>query len=279
MPSPLWKYPGTLNGRIDPAYAEAQTLESGFTGVYYYGTWFFYIYSYDAGDYTSYEYTYAYESGHVFCLGEDANTGPDYRLSQDDIAGVYQTNVDLTGIDILYFAWKLNNPATMPQPVTILSAGTCQFVTTDVMVATGDDLPGILLPVGASVLFDSSYSERILRVSGAPSAVNNGDFRISAVPQNQGSMITTPSLNGRFAVLENDLLVAEAGAAVTLTVLGAQWVARAYIDTMLCCELREPGCSHHRGRSKQRNELSAHVSKLAGVHTVKFELSIELIAS
>lgn len=287
MSSPFWKYPSVLNGRIDPQYADAMDLDSGYTGVYYYGAWFFYTYSYGAGAYTSYGYSYTDEAGHVFCLGEDSNgavASPDYRLSTDDISGVYQTNVDLTDVDLLYFAWRLNNPANMALPVTLVNNGPCQLVLEGIVDA-GDGLSGILLPDSAVTLFESAHCERIVRISNCGNPANNGDFRITSVPQSQKhvvSVVTDPATqyaNGRFAVIENDVLVAESPANATVTVLGAQWVASAYIDNILCCELREPGCSHHRGRSWQRNNLCAHVSKLAGVHTVKFELSVELLAS
>jgi len=283
MSSPLWKHPSVLNGRIDPQYADAMDMASGYTGVYYYGAWFFYTYSYGAGDYTSYGYSYTDESGHVFCLGEDASSshGQDYRMSEDDVAGVYQTNVDLTDVDLLYFTWKLHNPGNMPLPEVIVNAGACEFVVEGI-VDTGDGLSGILLPEASATLFASAHCERIARVSGCANPTNNGDFRISAVPQSQGHIggsLTPNYANGRFAVIENDALVAESAVAAMVTVLGVQWVARAYIDADLRCELREPGCSHHYGRSWQRNSLCAHVSKLAGVHTVKFELSPELIAS
>jgi len=285
MASPFWKYPSVLNGRIDPQYADAQSLESGYTGVYYFGSWFFYTYSYVGGGYysSSYTDTYTDESGHVFCLGEDSNIGQDYRIGESDYSSVYQANIDLTDIDFIYFAWKLHNPASMPLPQTILSAGSCSFVTTDV-VRAGDALPGILLDEGASPLFQTAHSERIVRVSGATTPANNGDFRISGVPRSQWNMTASPSAitdieNGRFAVIENASIVAEAGSAVTIVVLGAGWVARGYVDDILRCELREPGCVHHYGHNWQRNSLSAHVSKLSGTHTIKFELSVELLAS
>lgn len=263
MSSPFWKYPGVFNGRIAPVYASSLGTEIGvdYSGLYYGYTWSYY---------------YSYYQNHSWCGGEDSLNLPDYRFQVEDSSIVRQTLIDLTGIDLIYFGWYLRNPINAPSAKTVLSAGACEFKTTD-LVATGDQLPGILLPSNAPAFFSQSDTDRQVLVSGTVS--NNGTYRILGVPWNQGKVVASPGLgevmNGRVAILDAGnptTLVVESPGAATIKVLGSRWVARAYVDATERVTLRERA-----GRSWNRSQLAMHVSKLAGLHTIKFLMELEMV--
>lgn len=298
--SPFWQHPGTLNGRILPECTDAQ----GAVSLYYYGG--AYYYSYVSYAYVSgYSYDYTTETDHVFCLGADICESPSYRFSTDDTTHVEQTIADLTDIDVVYFCWRLRTSENMPQPRT-LTGTSVEFKTG--MGAYGDGAPGIVLPKAFTSGFLSTDEDQILTVSGTTS--NDGTYRIAGVPWDtygvgtslSGRVAAVPDTdrwigpgdadpapdpppnptqlvrlykNGQVAVLEDSTITPEVASGVTLTMLGARWVAKAYIDDELRTELRETRA----GRSWQRNYMAAHVAKLTGVHALKFELSLETFSS
>lgn len=294
--SPYWQYPGTWQGRIDPVCADPQ----GSISLYYYGG--SYYYSYVSYAYLSgYSYDYSTETGHVYCLGADLCNHPSFRFSTDDAAYVQQTVADLTDIDVVYFCWRLTTSENMPTPRTLTSTS-IEFKTG--LGAYGDGAPGIVLPKDFASGFAQTDEDLLLLVSGTTS--NDGTYRIGGVPWNtdgvgqsyNGRVAADPDTlrhigpgdsdpapsgvdtakqykNGQVGMLDVSSITPEVAAGATLTVLGARWVAKAYVDGTLRTELRETRA----GRSWQRNYMAAHVAKLTGTHTLKFELSIETVTS
>lgn len=254
MSSPFWSYPGVRNGRIIPRRASPQGTEEDF----YYGFVYY-----------TYSYAYQYYSGQAFCLGSDRST-EDARLLHGATARITQS-VDLTGIDILLFCMRLITKASMPQPRTLLANGALNILAGS-LIASGDGAQGLLLPENADSLISKGEDERGLLINGT--TLNDGYSTLRAVPWNQGGVVSDPTapqvLNGRVAVLD-EIAGPEAvpnGASVKL--LGARWIARAYVDGSLRVELTEKP-----GRSWQRNYLALHVSKLSGFHDVSFHIQLD----
>lgn len=312
MSSPFWTHGGTRNGRIAPNWAEAQ----GAVSIIYYGGTYYYSYGYIS--YVSgYQFDYSAESDHVFVLGEDLGHTPnvrynrllgyfpEYRFVTDEVSYVEQTVADLTDIDILYFTWRLNTSPSMPHAARSLSAATIEIKDGGI-AAYGDGARGIILPKDFTSGFEDYDQDRVVTLAGTAS--NDGTHRISVVPKNTdglgggdfppGRVAAAPDTarhigpgdadpapdpdqvkqykNGQVAIFENASgITAEVAVGATVTIPGWRWVAKAYVDDILRTELRETRA----GRWWQRNYMAAHVGKLTGVHTLKFELSLEQITS
>ncbi len=283
MSSPLWKYGGTLNGRIGPVWADAQ----GGIGVYYFGGTYFYTYvspSYVSG----YGWDYTYEAGHVFCLGEDSGHYPSYRYITSDTSYVEQATIDLTDIDIVYFCCRLNTSSAMPNTVRTLQTNQPIEIKANIS-AFGDNTYGVVLPKIFTNGFVQTDIDRQVIVQGT--LFNDATYRISGVPWNlsplPGRVRSSPTAanhigpgdadgadklykNGQVAILDIPALIPEVANNVTVTLPGFRWLAQGYIDSDLRVELYE-----RPGRAWQRNYMAMHTSKLVGNHTVKFTLSIE----
>jgi len=305
MSSPFWTHGGTRNGRLQPEWAEAQ----GSISILYYGGSYFYSYGYWVSEYSyssGYNYDYSTELEHVFVLGEDSGHYPERRFASDGVSYVEQTVADLTDIDILYFCWRLNTTRNMPNAVRSLSAATIELKDGSI-AAYGDGAQGIILPKDFTAGFESYDQDRVVILAGTAS--NDGTHRISIVPKNTdglgpvsaaippGRVAASPDVdrwigpgdadpvpsvgppvvyprqykNGQVAVIET-AVTPEVAVGATVTIPGWRWVAKAYIDGTLRTELRETRA----GRAWQRNFMAAHCSKLTGVHTLKFELSLEM---
>ena len=226
MAKPYWKYPGVLNGRIQPPQASAND-----------GSW-------------------------VFCLGEDSDTLPDYVLDIGDEISVEQ-DFDFTGVSLIRIAMRLRT-RTMPAFRQVLSAQSAEMLVAG-LFAAGDGCVGIDAKVTA---FQASDCEQWANISGFANPANNGVFRISGI----GANLAGDPLAA--AIVENAAAVAELGGAVSLDVNGARWVARAYVDASLRIELVEPA-----GAGWHRSNLVVHASQLAGVHTLKYVLTLEAVTS
>lgn len=275
---PHWKHPGVLNGRIVASNAAAQ----GDDITSYYAI-------YDPYDYYS---TYL---DHVWCLGEDTGPLPDYRFHESAHPYVYQTLIDVTGIDLIRFCWYLRSSEDMPTARTLVSAGTVIAETTrsiykpdaGAVIRPDDNIPSIQVPYTVGSLFENLDRERHVEISGMPTAANNGVFRISAVPA--ADQVKNPSYDntdcriqtspgageiypGQLAVIENAGMVSETGNAATVSILGGRWVGYAYIDGVERVRLEETRL----GRAYQRNYLAFNVSQKAGTVEFKFELALEV---
>jgi hypothetical protein len=162
MATPYWKYPGTLEGRIDPSQVEAED------GTY------------------------------VFCLGEDAGNLSDRILGLNDEISIEQS-VDLTGEDLVRFRWNIRT-GILPSPRTLVSAGDATFKTSALMY-TGDSLQGVDIAVAGFVPGDRDRWCRVsgttnnnadFRVSAVPATQTR--------PTDGQVMTVNPA--GRLAVLE-----------------------------------------------------------------------------
>ena len=314
MSSPFWTYGGTRNGRIAPQYASAQGTISL---LYYGGTYYYsYGYGGATYEYSSgYTFDWSTEAGHVFCIGEDLGPSPgqrwnrdvgyypEYRYSSYNTSTVEQTIADLTDIDIVFFCWRLNTSPDMPHTARSLSASSIEIKNGGI-AAYGDGARGIILPKDFTAGFEDYDQDRVVILAGTTN--NDGTYRISVIPKNTdglgggsfppGRVAASPATtrwigpgdadpapdpaqvkqykNGQVAILEHAAGVTpEVAAGATVTVPGWRWVARAYIDTSLRAELYETRA----GRWWQRNYMAAHVSQITGVHTLKFEMSIEML--
>jgi len=256
MTSPLWKYPGVWEGRIAPSQ-----------GPYY---------GYDAGDFLYYyavdDWYYSgldtYGEGHAFCLGDDNVNLPKHRFAIGDAISVEQ-QFDVSAHRLLRFGWYMRQPENMPIDKTIISSGIVTFVT-DGLIAAGDDLNGFIVATPTAQLVQDD-AEQIFLISGATAAANNGYFRASGIPFNQG-VVT----GGDRAVLENAGLVAQVNdPAVTVVRKGLKWVVRAYMDSgggwVERVKLEEEP-----GHLVFRDELAFHISKWTGTAKIKFEMKLEL---
>jgi len=232
MASPYWKYPGSLQGRIEPAFTVAE------------------------------------DGSYVFCLGEDAEHLADHMLQLEDSISVEQ-DIDLTGVDLIRFRWKLRT-GDMPLPRVLVAAGAAAFKD-DSLMASGDALQGVDITVAGFLPQDR---DRWLRVSGSSS--NDGDFRVSAVPATQTNYTVTPAVThtvspaGRMAVLEGTI-TDETAAGATITMLGLRWNYILEVGgTQIFSHYDQPNTE-----GIWRQTLAANVSKLTGTQTVKFALSLE----
>ena len=138
----------------------------------------------------------------------------------------------------------------------------------------GDTCRGILLDSADSVLVESD-AERIVQISNATDAANNGQFRISGVPSYS---LTSPGLA---AVIENAAIVHrlfDAGGAggIVVRVLGARWVGRIYYN--VGAGLTEYfGHVEQEGHDIVRANIAVNVSKLVGAITIRFALELEAL--
>jgi hypothetical protein len=255
MASPLWKYPGVLEGRLAPTQ-----------GLYY---------GYDGGDFLYYyavdDWYYAgldtYGEGHAFCLGDDQLEFPDHRFEMGDMISVEQ-EFDVSAHKLLRFGWYMRHPESMEEK-TIVEAGAVTFVTTG-LVQTGDGLQGLIVASPAQQ-FAKEDAEKIIEVSGATDAGNNTQFRSSGVPFNQGD----PEVAGGDRILLEGTVTAKvADPAVTVKRVGLKWVARAYMDSGSGFEERVK-LEETPGHLVYRNELAFHISKFTGTAKIKFELKLE----
>lgn len=256
MASPLWKYPGRLEGRIEPIYSVPQ---SGTAGYYYY--------------YSSYAYGYTEEN--VFCLGEDQRPFQDHRLLVGDTVSVEQAFTITAAHKLLLFSWHMRMP-DMPASRGIVTGAQVDFVDGLGLISPGDGCVGVVIkdPDGASSMFSSADTEQRLLVDGGAHANNIGTFRISGVPWDQGDVGSTVNKpNGSVAIIENSALVAETANNVTLRVLGLNWIARAYADWGGGFVERVV-LSERYDHTWYRTGLALHVSKHVGPLTIKFEMQL-----
>jgi len=267
MAAPVWKWPETFNGRLEPGSSTPQGSpilgidESG----YDYGSKYYYL-----------PYGYYYYSGygingaeHVFCLGSDSVAFEKHRLNINDAISVEQTFSVPVASQLLRFAWHMRTPS-MPERRVLISNGRVEFKTAGLLGA-GTGTAGILL-IDHTDLFTADDTELLVRITGAPTPANNGIYRVSAIPARAGYVTF-----GTVAIIENASIVAEIGSNVTVEVLGLRWVGRAYTDIgggmIERFNLVEPY-----GHTWFRNALALNVSKYSGAITVKFEMKLELVS-
>jgi hypothetical protein len=221
----------------------------------------------------------------VQCLGVDAPDGhePSFLLTPGDTIAVEQ-QAFLDPHKLILFSWQMHQPRYMPQGHTVCRVSSVTFKVTGLVGFLGagpgdhDGLRGVSITRSAcedqlSPAFRPEDRDQIAKIVGSGDADNDGNFRISgvptALPDVQGNQVHEV---GQVAILENPLLSPLVGdPAVTLKVLGLEWVARAYVDTVLRVELVEKP-----KHTWQRLNMALHVSKapLTAV-AIRFELSLE----
>lgn len=278
MTTPLWRYPGLLNGRIQSSNS---LLVSALESYYYGQTGIYNLYDPIEYDYDYYYYEgYGYYSGHIWCAGDDSLVLPDFRFLVGDYASVQQDDInDLHTIDYVQFLLELRTRIDHPKDARRLTTvQTCVFVN-DGALAAGDGLPCIILPTDAIDLFEPSDYDRLVEVSAG--GTNSGVYRIAGVPWDQGKVNSSPGtgeyLNGRVAILDVGVggsLNAES-AAVTVEMLGLRWVGRAYYDATEKVYVEESP------RHSWARTLHVHCSKasLALLRTLKYEVNLEAVNS
>jgi hypothetical protein len=257
MASPLWKYPGVLEGRLAPTQ-----------GPYY---------GYDAGDFLYYyavdDWYYAgletYGEGHAFCLGDDQTTLPKHRFQIGDAISVEQ-EFDFSAHKLLRFGWYMRQPENMLfTDKVIVQNGVVTFVT-DGLIATGDGLSGFIVDTPLNQLA-AEDAEQMFYIVGASDITNNGYFRSSGIPFNQGDVD-----GGDRVLLENAALAARVNdTGVTITRKGLKWICRAYMDSGSGWEERVV-LEEEPNHSVFRNELAFHISKWTGTAKIKFEMKLEV---
>ena len=205
---------------------------------------------------------------YVCCLGtDDPLRERDFMLVPGEEVAVRQSIV-LETHRVINFSWRMWTP-TLPVPRHIMVAGQAFFRDGD-LIKTGDGLRGIEITPqgGAGGVFLNADRNHLCKVAGA-AAANNGIYRISEVPVDQGDLIAHP---GAIAVLENGGLVAGTNPAVTVTVLGLVWIVKAYLDGVLRAELIEAP-----GHDWARRSLAMHCSKFSGRAELEFVLRLEAV--
>jgi hypothetical protein len=283
-----------LNGRVEPVCASPQ----GSISLYYYGGAYYYSFGYTGVSYayeSGYSYDWGVEQGNVFVLGSDECLHPEYQYITDETSYVEQVTADVTGIDVVYFCWRLRTSEDMPVPRTLTV--TTVEVKSGGLSAYGDGALGLVLSKDFGSGFVQTDAGRHLILSGTAS--NDGTYRVAGVPwstkdvgpSSMGRVEASPDAsdwigagdpdpappplklykNGQVCILDAAAITPEVKTGAVITLIGYRWVAKGYVDSDLRTELRET----RPGRSYQRNYMAMHVSKLSGVHTLKFELSIE----
>jgi len=267
--SPLWKFPGTVAGRILPQYSTpAGTYQEGY---YYYS----HRYVYDA--YQAYGETPAF--GHVFCLGADEDPFQPHRFNVDDAVTVEQ-EFNTADYKLVRFNWHIRIPGDLPQARTIVSsAGQVRFVRTSGLVVTTpspDGCQGLVISTPASP-FSASDKGALLSISGSTDPNNDGAFPLDGIPSNQGSVLV-----GDRALYYNVNMAQTTvpdPAAVTVKILGLQWTTRAFLDSgsgyvEQLKIVEQPKHTWYRGF------LALNISKVTpgALVKVKFELKLEAAA-
>ena len=279
MTSPLWKYPGSTEGRILPVNSVPQDAAGG--GTYGYSSTYYYGY-----------YTEA-----VYCLGEDISAFQSYRFQSNNIVRVEQTFTISAAHKLIRFSWHMRTP-DMPQSRNIVVAGPVDFIGQQLatpygaldggapaglgLITSGDSCTGVRIPstADASVqsLFAPTDREQYLLVSGATAAGNNGFHRISAVPWNQGSIT-----NGACALTEypSQLSITQqlADPAVTLRIYGCKWTGRAYYKVGAGAWTEYFSLIEEYGHTWYRSNLAFNVSKYTGAFSIRFEAKLERLAA
>jgi hypothetical protein len=246
--SPLYSLPGELQGRVQSPVVPATD-----------GAW-------------------------SMILGVDKEHLPSYILTIGDTIVVTQENVAITGKSLLKFDWRMRYAHGLQRYNKILDAGTVDFVTSGlVKSAPGpDSLIGIRAP---TPIFEEGFAQQWLKVTGSSQIANDGSFRMTVVPSDQGDLSPWNQASagsvqaGRVAILENAAMVPVVGdTGVTLEVHGVRW--RASLDL-------HDGIAPHRsielvesevqadGDGWLRAGLAANVSKYSGLADVIFTLILE----
>jgi hypothetical protein len=240
--TPYWKYPGVLEGRIQPSVVAAAD-----------------------GDY-------------VFCLGEDVENFGDHMLGVNDEISVEQ-DIDLTNEDLLRFRWNIRTGA-MPEPRTLISNGSVEFKSADLLAQfqdaestplANDSLQGVDLGIAGFLPQDR---DRWCRVSGT--TTNDGDFRVSAVLVTQTrrnvepNAIFTVEPPGRLAVLDGSI-TNQTPTGATVKMLGQRWRIKLEVGGTEIFDF----ATVPNQQALWRETLAANVSKLTGSQTVKFIVALE----
>jgi len=251
--SPLWKYPGVLEGRIQPDYSVAQGSES----AAYYGY---------------YAHYYSYYMEHVFCLGEDMLPFQSWRLAVGNTARVEQAFTVPAATKLIRFSWHMRNPE-MPASRNLVVAGPVDFMQTG-LITGADGASGFILDPSLAGTLTQDDAELWCQITGATDANNNGTHRISGIPEDQGDA------NGERAIVENsntlnsDMVHRMADPAVTIRLLGLRWMSRAYVD-IGAGFVQQFHLSEWIDHTWYRTALAINTSKYAGPMTIRFEMELE----
>jgi len=272
LAKPVWKFPGTLEGRIQPLNSNP----CGAGGYYYYPYW-----------YTIPSYYYYSADEHVFCLGTDEEPMPEYRFQPGDSLSVEQAFTPTGNPRLLSFCWHMRHPA-LPVSRNIVSGGEVSFLngglisrpsaswpagTARFIDGSTDGSKGILVHGVPLSVFTSADWEQLVTVSGAVVPGNNGVKRICSVPMDHG-VVTGGDRIGIDSALTESLN----DPGVTLRVHGLRWTARVYFDVgggwvEYLSHSETPGHTAFRGN------LAMNLSKLGGGSIeVKFEMKLEVLS-
>jgi hypothetical protein len=260
MASPLWKYPGVLEGRIQPVYSD---LAEG--GDYGYG--------YSGG------YAYGYFTDHAWCLGEDVDTerGESYRFLIGDTVSVQQTWTPTVGSKILRLKWQMRTPPGMRASRDIALNKSVSFISGTLpdnvgFILAGDGARGIVVNVMPDSMLQPGDEEGIIAITGATNVNNNGRFTVRAVPA--GGLYN----DGYAALIDSTVLFHQLNDPnVNLRMLGSVWVGRIYVDDGGGFE-EYLSSVEYPNHDFIRTNIAINVSKVIAPITVKFELTLELLA-
>lgn len=274
MTTPLWKYPGVLEGRILPENSIPQGALS-------------------QSQYGYYSYYYGYYGEAVYCLGEDVSHFQDYRLYNGQYAHVQQTFTISAAHKLLLFSWHMRQP-DMPVSRNIVVAGPVDFVGQRLvapggaldgtapagtgLLTSGDSCTGVRIPdtshSSVQSLFTKADRELYLLVSGATDAANNGYHRISTIPWGQAGVSGGDRALTEFPD-QTTIVQRAADPSVTLRVLGVTWKGRLWYKTAAGAWTEYFALEEEYSHTWYRTGLALNVSKYTGSLSIKFELKVE----
>jgi hypothetical protein len=196
----------------------------------------------------------------VFCAGSDLVPPPVFQLNFGDQITLEQS-IDLTGLDLIGARLHIRQPASLPvqrelqgdpedaQLFSLASTELSEFVGVSGNV-------GSLLLVPSGNLVDADLGGTV-EISG------------SAEPSNDGQATILGVLSPSLAALDKILLDEGPTGGQRVTLLGGRFRAAIYLDDVLMQQTVE-----FLGRERDRKDFKLHVSKLGGMHVVRFAFEL-----
>lgn len=202
----------------------------------------------------------AEEGSYVFVLGSDLDPSPDFRL--DFLDGVQiEQEIVLTDVDLIGATFRLRQPEDIPQQRNLQGSPEDIVLTSNAVVngiATGAN--GIIVPNGSLTTADAGQE---VEIGDALNPVNDGLVTIDGV------MSQTVDGPLDIAIVDKTFTPEGPTAGMTVLRLGARFRARILVDDVMRSEAVEFVDSMH-----DRIDMKAHVSKISGSRTVRFELDL-----
>lgn len=189
----------------------------------------------------------------VLALGEDADPGTSWQLGLGDATSVEQY-VDLTGVELITVRARTRQPTSMPTERDL--QGSPEDVELHATVAFGGTTLGAAIELG-----DASFTAAD---EGASVTIAN-----ASNPSNDGAAILLAILSGKIALVDRSFIAEGPTSGMTVILAGGRYVGRLYVDGVLRATVLE-----NPGWTRDRLDVVAHVSKLTGVHAIKFELAL-----